>query len=500
MRQVQRKNPKKRGKRVELSDPESEGESSYSDEDFDRALRVIASSPSKFCSAVLDFHPFAYQMRMLEDPSKNIIVCAARRVGKSLIMAAKALWFAFTHPKTSTLIVAATQRQSMLMFDKLLDFIESREFLKESVLRKTRTLIKFTNGSRIVALPCGRSGKTLRGESADLVIIDEAAFVPEEVILSVMMPMLATTDGTLILISTPYDREHFFYRAFHMPLFSKYKFKTSDNPLVKKQYLDHQLEMLGERRFKQEYLAEFVDDESTFFPMKLLRPCVHVCEDFSNCTFCACNSGMMKPTGALYGGYDPGGMVDLAALAVVQKVLLNEASSSEAQAFKPVFRVMMTRTFAASKNSKGGEEVYTKFTVEIADIHKESPFRNLLVDSTGIGSPILSHCRELGLPAEGINLHRRSQEEIFSNLKILLERKLIELPDSMELLSSLNCITASRDRIGGFVFSHANGTHDDLAFALALAVWKAGKGASVIAEFDGKPLPSWREKLGAPRG
>ena len=94
----------------------------------------------------------------------------------------------------------------MLMFDKLLDCISKSELLQESVVRKTRTLLTFTNGSRIVALPCGRNGRTLRGESADLIIVDEAAFVPEDVILSVMMPMLATTDGTMIMMSTPYDR------------------------------------------------------------------------------------------------------------------------------------------------------------------------------------------------------------------------------------------------------------------------------------------------------
>ena len=56
-------------------------------------------------------------------------------------------------------------------------------------------------------------------------------------------------------------------------------------------------------------------------------------------------------------------------------------------------------------------EVYTKFTVEIADLHKKASFRKLVVDSTGIGSPIISQCRELGLPVEGMNLHRKNQEE-----------------------------------------------------------------------------------------
>ena len=55
------------------------------------------------------------------------------------------------------------------------------------------------------------------------------------------------------------------------------------------------------------------------------------------------------------------------------------------------------------------------------------------------------------------------------------------------MLTSLNCIVSERNRIGGYSFSHPHGTHDDLAYALALAVWRAGKGGgTVIANFGPK--------------
>lgn len=460
-----------------------------------RAMRILASSPTKFCQTLLDFHPFPYQMKMLEAPSKKIVVCAARRVGKSITMANKALWFAICHPKTSTLIVASTQRQSMLMFDKLLDMVYGSGHLQGSVVRKTRTLITFTNGSRIVALPCGRDGKTLRGEHADLIIVDEAAFVPEDVILSVMMPMLATTNGTVIMMSTPYDRSHFFFTAFNSPSWSRYRFKTEDNPLVSKEWLEQQKEMLGEKRFKQEYLAEFVDDEDTYFPMSLLRKCVHSCVG-SECKFCASNAGSEIPTGELYAGYDPGGLTDPAALVVVEKA----KASSNNDSYNPAFRVVYTKTFYGSEKSQ--VDVYTKFNVQIAEFHKVAHLKKLVVDSTGIGAPIVSNCKELGLPVEGMNLHRKNQEEIFSNLKILLEQRKVELPDNLELLSCLNCISCEPSRSGTYSFSHPSGTHDDLAYALALAVWKAGKGNITIAGSIIKSSPSyddphrWQKILG----
>ena len=63
---------------------------------------------------------------------------------------------------------------------------------------------------------------------------------------------------------------------------------------------------------------------------------------------------------------------------------------------------------------------------------------------------------------------------------------MVELPDNTELLSSLNCISSERNRIGGYVFTHPSGTHDDLAYALALAVWKARKGGTIVASFNGR--------------
>ncbi|MGI0083792.1 MAG: hypothetical protein ACREBQ_01790, partial [Nitrososphaerales archaeon] len=293
-----------------------------------------------------------------------------------------------------------------------------------------------------------------------------------------------------------------------MPLWSKHRFKTADNPLVKKEYLAQQLEMLGERRFRQEYWAEFVDDESTYFPMNILRPAIHVCQirdGEQTCKFCSMFGEGTLPKDELYAGYDPGGMTDPAALVVIQKIQKqainteNEKATEKGvdeQELKPAFRVVLTKTFATDQKKTGSNnegDVYSKFNVEIADLHKRSPFRRLMVDSTGIGSPIISHCKELGLPVEGMNMHRRNQEEIFSNLRILLERRKLELPDNMNLLSSLNCIVSERNRIGGYIFTHPSGTNDDLAYALALAVWVGGRGAIIIMMKDGPTKKGWQD-------
>ena len=108
----------------------------------------------------------------------------------------------------------------MLMFDKIVNFIEDARLVKKAVIYRSRTRVKFKNGSWIIALPCGRTGYSLRGLTANQIIMDEAAFMTSEVISEVVLPMISTTNGTAILLSTPYDKEGMFYNAFTNPSWS----------------------------------------------------------------------------------------------------------------------------------------------------------------------------------------------------------------------------------------------------------------------------------------
>lgn len=68
----------------------------------------------------------------------------------------------------------------MILFDRILDFTQTAIPARALMVYRTRTKIRFANGSEIVALPCGRDGSTLRGFTADMVILDECNFIPRD--------------------------------------------------------------------------------------------------------------------------------------------------------------------------------------------------------------------------------------------------------------------------------------------------------------------------------
>ncbi|MDH2899556.1 MAG: hypothetical protein PXY39_01155, partial [archaeon] len=241
--------------------------------------------------------------------------------------------------------------------------------------------------------------------------------------------------------------------------------------------------------------------------------CVHVCDlKQGPCSYCNFLSGKVeKPSGELFAGYDVGGLADPAALVVIERNRIVDPNDPSKR--KTVYRVVLEKMFLDNTRKKLGTglekiddqkdqeryDVYTNFTLQVAEIHKKLGFQRLLVDSTGNGSPIVSHCRDLKLPASGLVFSQKTREDVLTNLRLALEGRTVVLPDWIDLLASLNCIVADRSRTGSYSFDHLRGTHDDLAYALALALWVATKNSSTVIMMKDEPVsdtPSWRSIRG----
>jgi len=237
-----------------------------------KELEKLAENPTLFAELLLNFKPYPYQQKLLNDKSKRIVACMGRQTGKTTTIAAKAIHYAYTHPNTTTLIVSPSLRQSMIMFDKIQNFIQNNPLLTKSITRKTRTIIQLTNHSQIIALPCSQN--LLRGYTAQLTICDEAAFIPETVITQIIFPMLSTTNGTAIFLSTPWDKNHFFHKAFLNPKYSTHKVKSKQCPLIKPEFLKEMQQNMTKEAYLMEYEAEFTETQNSYFPQELIRKSV----------------------------------------------------------------------------------------------------------------------------------------------------------------------------------------------------------------------------------
>jgi energy-coupling factor transporter ATP-binding protein EcfA2 len=344
------------------------------------ALQQLAENPSLFAQTILNFKPFSYQEELLNDQAKRIIACMGRQTGKTTTIATKAIHYAFTHPQTTTLIISPSLRQSMIMFDKILTLTHQNRLLRKSITRKTRKLIQLTTGSHIIALPC--SEHQLRGYTANLAICDEASFIPETIITEILFPMLSTTQGTAILLSTPWDKNHFFYKAFLNPAYSTHKIRSEQNPLIPKTFLQEMQQNMTEEAYKREYLAEFTEAAYSYFPQELIRQCIEHAQQLNLEPYTTLEQQI--PKAEYYAGLDLGKLQDHSALAIVQRT---------AETLKLVY----THEFPL-------ETPYTQVIAHTTRANTQFKLQKLLTDQTGIGEPILENLQTEDTPAEGAKL------------------------------------------------------------------------------------------------
>jgi Terminase large subunit, T4likevirus-type, N-terminal len=215
--------------------------------------------------------PDAWQAKLLRTCTtvrvmlRALLLCS-RQSGKSTVTALIALWVALYEAPALVVIVSPSQRQSAEMFRTIMGFYSKLDGAPalngESVLKA-----EFANGSRILALP--GTEKTVRGlANVSLAIVDEASRV-DDLLLTAIRPMMATTEGggRLIALTTPAGKRGWFFEAWTgTGDWTRVRVAATDCPRISKEFLADELKELGAMRFSEEYELEFRDSDEAVFP------------------------------------------------------------------------------------------------------------------------------------------------------------------------------------------------------------------------------------------
>jgi len=200
-------------------------------------------------------------------------------MGKSTVISQDAGEFAINNSNKSIMIIASVERQALLLFEKVLSYIylKNRTLIKKGKDRPTKHELKLINGSIIRCLPTGDSGYGIRGFTIDRLYADEAAFIKEDVWAAVT-PMLATTGGDIILLSTPFGTDGYFYRMFHSKLFTSIHvdpeevIKSREEPQKTNliNFRKDEKERMSTLQFQQEHMGMFVGGIQRFISDELI--------------------------------------------------------------------------------------------------------------------------------------------------------------------------------------------------------------------------------------
>lgn len=224
---------------------------------------IYVETPSLWAEDLLGVTLDSWQIKMLDSPSKRICLNIHRQGGKSAMSSLICLHTAIFKPKSLSLIIAPALRQSQENFKKIADYIDLLPNAPQ-FNEHTKLSLQFDNGSRILCLPGGNEGKTIRGFSRpDVIVEDEAAQCSDE-LFDAILPMMTTyPDCKFILCSTPFGQRGHFYEIFQKnESWEKHTLKASDNPRISRAFLDEMRELRGPYVFAQEYGCEFVASDT----------------------------------------------------------------------------------------------------------------------------------------------------------------------------------------------------------------------------------------------
>lgn len=390
-----------------------------------------------------------FQKQVLETEG-NICLRSGRQVGKSTIISIKAAQFAVKNRKTSIMVIASVERQAYLLFEKILAYLNQNypKMIKMGKDRPTKHKIILTNGSMIQSLPTGMTGQGIRGFTINLLIADEAAFIPEAVWTAVT-PMLAITRGVIWLLSTPHGKEGYYYNCFSRPDFTSFHVSSEDCPRKDQIFLDSEKKRMTKVQYAQEYLGEFVDELMQFFSTALIKRCMLGEE--------------IKPS-----HHNKFLGVDVARMGGDETVLVSvERRNRE--------KLIMYEIDVSSKT------LLTETIQRILASDKKYNYKKIFIDDGGLGvgvvDPLLEEPQTRN-KVVSINNSSRAynrddkrkkllKEDLYTNLLWLMEHHKIQLIASPEVLLSLKSIQV--EYIEGKMKIYGNYSH--IAEALIRASW-----------------------------
>ncbi|TIO26936.1 MAG: terminase [Mesorhizobium sp.] len=234
-----------------------------------------------------------------EPPQKRVRelwAIVGRRSGKSRIAAALASFIAAFQDHAgklapgevgSILVLAASRTQAQTVYGYIRAFFESSAILSQLIESVTGEEIKLTGNIAISVHT--NSHKTVRGRTLLAAVFDEVAFwrdettsLPDIEVFRAVLPALATTNGLLIGISSPYSQRGLLY-AKHRDCFGKDDPQVLVvqaptrffNPTIDTDIID-QAHRDDPESAAAEWDAKFRGDLSTFVDRAVVERCVDI--------------------------------------------------------------------------------------------------------------------------------------------------------------------------------------------------------------------------------
>ena len=360
--------------------------------------------------------PHLNQKKILDAEKRFIVIMCGRRFGKSELSQILIIKEALKGGNVA--YITPTYGLAQVFFERLTKVLPFKSNIsKLKIYCPNEGSIEFFTGERL---------DNLRGRKFHLVIVDEAAFIAdlEDGWNNSIRPTLTDYEGRAVFLSTPRGK-NFFYSLFMKQGendWQSFKFSTYDNPHINPREIDDARIQLPEVVFEQEYMANPSENSANPFGNAFIKRCV-------------------KPISAqpivCYG-------IDLAK--------------------------SVDYTVIIGLDKDGNVAYFDRFQMDwhnTKETIKRLPPAPIVVDSTGVGDPILEDLLREGVNIEGLKFTSQSKQQLMEGLASAIQQGRIGFPEGV-IVDELD-VFEYQFTAHGVRYSAPSGFHDDTVMALALA-------------------------------
>jgi len=395
--------------------------------------------------------PHDKQKSVMRSKAKRKVIVAGRRGGKttlaamvsatSMVEGKRVLYAAPSEDQTDNYWASVVRYCAPLL---------NGGFAKKN---ETKRMIRFINDGSIRAKTAWNAD-LLRGDFADLLILDEFSVMQSDVWTQVGAPMLLDNNGDAIFIFTPKRKNHA-YRIYNQARgeennerWQAWHFTSYDNPHLSKEALEEIIQDMTDEDYQQEIMAEFLESQGQVF--RNIDACMNAIK------------GDVPENHAghwLVAGVDWGRKKDFTVISIGCAQCRREVYLDRFNQIDYDFQTQRLR------------EAYHRWGV-----------KSSLGELNAMGEPLVNALQKMGVAIVGFQTTPGSKGPLIKNLALSLERgdfQFIDDPVARAELEAYESVTSANT--GWVTYSAPSGMHDDTVIARALMV-RAMQSAPVIAQ------------------
>lgn len=386
--------------------------------------------------------PHSKQASFMRSKAKRKVVCAGRRGGKTTGMSTLAIEAMLQGRKV--LEAAPTADQTGTFWREC----------KKAVAQLVKAGVVYKNDSDRV-LECNATGgrirtktawdaDSLRGDFADLLILDEYSIMHPDAWNEVGAPMLLDNDGDAVFIFTPKRKNHahsLYVRAVgdNTGRWEAFHFTSHDNPHLSKDALAEITSDMTQDAYRQEVMAEFLEGEGAVF-----RNIV------ANMT-----APVSRPENhqghAIVAGVDWGKQNDFTCISLGCADCRVEVARDRFNQIDYTFQRQRLGVL----------------------IERWQPYV-ILAESNSIGEPIIEMLQQEELPVVPFQTTASSKPPLIENMALVLERNEWKFQADPVWTGELEAYERTVSQMTGRCsYSAPEGVHDDTVIARALMLWQS---------------------------